>query len=236
MQVAKSSLYQYFNTDLALLHPQPYLWCLCWAEHELTFPCIHLSQSQVAGFSILLQPLLFALLHIPIRCRVMICSGVMTVTVAVALRGREKTDVMINKSHKGQLEYNKFSLKDTRKVRTVTFEWTVSIFSTTPHSKLHFSLPGLAHLQLFIELFGPHGLKQSNHKVEQMACNYHPTFPTAAFLWMKSTEMLNLCLQLVISVKQVSGFHWQCYIWIKVTTRSLLMLWKTAKTATYTHA
>lgn len=80
--------------QIKLLISHPYLWCLCRTEHELALPCVHLAQSQAAGFSVLLQLLLLPLLHIPIRCRVTICTGVMTVTVA--LRDREKADIVIN--------------------------------------------------------------------------------------------------------------------------------------------
>lgn len=77
-----------------IIPPHPhYLWCLCRTEHELTLPCVHLAQSQTAGFSILLQLLLLPLLHILVGCRVTICTGVMTVTVAL----REETDIVMNK-------------------------------------------------------------------------------------------------------------------------------------------
>lgn len=66
-----------------MLHPHPYLWCLCRTEHELPLPSIYFAQRQTAGFSVVLQLLLLSLLHILMGSRVMFCARVMTVTVVL---------------------------------------------------------------------------------------------------------------------------------------------------------
>lgn len=64
-----------------------YLWCLCRTEHELALTLAHLAQSQIAGFSVLLQLLRFPSLHIMVWCWVAVCTGILTVTVA--LKGKK---------------------------------------------------------------------------------------------------------------------------------------------------
>lgn len=66
---------------------------------------------------------------------------------------------------------------------------------------------------MLIRLTGQYGSKLSNHKVEQIAYNDTPTFPTLFLVnEISSTVRMNSCLHLVLSVKLVLAYvnrHWR---------------------------